>query len=149
MEKCIPMCPWPVKNAVEPRRTAAHSGQPRRKPPNPSSKQARQTYNNGRGSTMWARKNKHNPAASRGVDAPADPKSTSAHMPPQMRRKDDQIKNGIATYSKEAALTRAHRASLQIDDHTQDASLRYRHRHTDPQNFSSLGFIRAPQIQGV
>jgi hypothetical protein len=50
-------------------------------------------------------------------------------------------------------MTRAPHASLQkIDkqtnrkaqEHTQDASLRYRHRHTDPQNFSSLGFIRAP-----
>jgi hypothetical protein len=150
MKKRIPMCPWLVKNAAEPHRTAVHSGQPRRKPLSPSSKQPWQTYNNGRGSTMWARKNKHNLAASRHADEPADSKSTSAHMLPQMQRKDDHVKTILPTYSKETAMTRAYHFSLQIDEqanrklheHTQDASLGYRYRRTDPERpiLGSIGF---------
>jgi hypothetical protein len=71
-------------------------------------------------------------------------------MLPQMQRKDDHVKKGIATYSKEPAMTHAHHASLQIDEqtnlkpheHTQDASLGY----TDPKNLSPRGCMRAPQF---
>jgi hypothetical protein len=128
----------------------------------PAETKAAQSQQQASTADLQQQKRKHNVSEKEGTNtiqqlaatartAPADPKSTSAHMPPQMRRKDDQVKNGIATCSKEPAMTRAHHASLQIDEqtnrkpheHTREASLRYRHRRTDPHNFSPRGRIGA------
>jgi hypothetical protein len=62
----------------------------------------------------------------------------------------DQVKKRYRyLFEKEPAMKRTHHASLQIEEHTQDASLGYRHRQTYPRNFSPRRCIGAPQLRGV